>query len=172
MSRPIMPAQSPDRLKQSASHVEDAFSFFYGSTIVVVVVVVSIEQNALKEARGRKLLRVANDDNLPAPRERADRIFRFELGRLVHDHEIELKLAGREVLSNGQRSHHETRLECHQSIRGPEYELPNRNVSLLLVDLICDKCHLGPGAHRAALIAVGNWALIDQGGDALAVQSN
>ena len=53
---------------------------------------------------------------LPAARKRADRVFRLELGGFVHHDEIELQLAGREILGNRQRPHHEARLERHQRV--------------------------------------------------------
>ena len=94
--------------------------------VIVSVVILGIERHALKEAGGRKLFRIADDDDLPAAGERADGVLGLELGGLVHHDEIELELAGREVLGDGQRPHHEARLERHQRVRGALYQLADR----------------------------------------------
>ena len=118
-------------------------------------VVLGIERHALKEARGRKLFRIADDDDLSAARERADRVFRLELGCLIHHDEIELQLAGREILGDGQRPHHEARFERHQRICGALDQLADGNVALLFVDFVRDQRHLRPGTHRTALVSIG-----------------
>ena len=43
-------------------------------------------------------------------------------------------------------------------------------MALLFVDFVHDQRHLGPGAHRAALVSVRNRALVNDCRDALAVE--
>ena len=112
MARAIVPAQPPHRLEQRARDIQNAFALFdRRARFIGIVVVLRIQRNALEETRRRKLLRIADDDNLAAARQRADRVLGLELRGLVHHDEIEFQLSGSEILRNRQRPHHEARFE-------------------------------------------------------------
>src|ERR1039458_8687812 len=161
MAGSVVPAQPPYRLKQRARDIKNALPYTTLLRALVTSFIVGIDGYALEETGGRKLFRIAHDDDLSPSGERADGVFRLELGGFVHHDEIESELAGRQVLGYGQRPHHEARLERHQRISGALDQLADRNVALLFVDFIRDQRHLGPGPHGAALISIGDRALID-----------
>ena len=85
-----------------------------------------------EEVRRRKLLRVADDDELPAARDRADRVLRRKLRRLVEDHEVERRLAAREILRDRQWAHQKARLDRANRGLGVTQRLPQRAVIALL----------------------------------------
>src|SRR5271170_78261 len=114
MAGPIVPAQPAYRLEQRARNIKNALPFLNGGAVIVGALIVGIEGHALKKGRRRKLFRIAHNDNLPSSRECADGVFWLELGRLVHDDEIEFELSGSKVLGNRQGPHHKARLEGDQ----------------------------------------------------------
>jgi hypothetical protein len=53
-------------------------------------------------------------------------------------------LARGEILGYRQRPHHETWLKRDKGAGGPPYELTNRDMALLFVDLVHDQRHFSP----------------------------
>src|SRR5439155_25575289 len=69
-----------------------------------------------EECRWRQLLLVAGNDQLPATQQRGDRIRRCDLGCLVEDDDVEVRLR-RQQLTYDERTHRPARLQRQQDVR-------------------------------------------------------
>ena len=107
-----------------------------------------VVEHLAEESRRRELLAVADDDHLPGPGHRPEGIHRADLAGLVDEQEIECDPAGLEVLGDGDRAHHEHRLDRRDRCAGLLEELPDRLVPPLLGDLPTDDAHLAAGSRR------------------------
>ena len=82
--------------------VKNAFKVFDFEVLFVAII-------GAEEHRGRKLLRIADDDDVFTARDRAYRLARGHLRRLVKDHKVEFFLFDIEILCNRHRTHQKTR---------------------------------------------------------------
>src|SRR5579884_447927 len=106
----VMPSQPSHRLIKGARHIEDALSLLNNSERILVLLPVGVHGYTLEEIRGRQLFGIADDHNLRSAPDCANGLLGFELRRLVHNDQIEMNFARREILCHRQWSHHEAGL--------------------------------------------------------------
>ncbi len=117
-----MPPQTA-MMKERNRRLQDIFGLLDRRCFFLFIVDDPVEETGWWE-----LFRVADDHQLSASGDGAQGILRLHLRRLVHDNEVEVDLAGCEILRNRHRPHHEARLQGHQCIAGAVNQLSERNV--------------------------------------------
>ena len=136
MAAAVVPAEVA--LLRAARAKERQHAFDVGSHVVLFVEF----DVPSEEIGGWHLARVADDDRLPTPQQRAERIDRFHLRGLVEDNDVELDLAGRQEAGDGHRAHHEDRFDRLHRAAGLIHELADRHQAPFLVGLVAHDGHL------------------------------
>ncbi|MNU89669.1 hypothetical protein D3C71_795150 [compost metagenome] len=109
------------------------------------------------EERGRwQLLVIAHHHDLPAARDRAQRIHRLDLAGFVDDQQVELDGAGLQELGHRQRAHHEHRFDGLDRRGAQAEQAPQRHVVALARDLAAQRAQrtyaTGGAARQAGMV--------------------
>ena len=128
-----------------------------------------VRRRSLEERRRRELLLVPRDDELATPIDRADGVVGSDLRGFVEDHDIEPDFPGVQVSADGQGTHHQARLQPEEDGRNPREELPEGEVTLLLVDFAEQYAQFGGtgciergGTGAGGIIQAGFRILVDE----------
>ena len=154
MVRAVVPAQAGSRHRARLAQGEDALHVRRlrrpdGRVVVGILrVVVHPLHLAVEEGGGRKLLGVADHDDLPRPRNRPQRVGRAHLTGLVNHQDVEGQAAGTEKLRHRERTHQQDRLDPDHRLTGPVEQRAQRPVAALLADLAPDHADLARRADR------------------------
>ena len=116
--------------------------------IIPFLVVLLIRHYAIKERRRRKLFFVPNDDDLIRPRDRAKRVLRADLRRLVDNQQIKRNRRRRQELRHRYRAHQQHRLDALDGCAGSFKQLAQRNMTTVPADLATNDPHLAHGTLR------------------------
>src|SRR5258708_5316281 len=128
-----MPAEQPRRQSARREQSEDALDVREPRFFLLIVCGAS---RHLREEGGRgQLVGVANDHDLVASGDGAERVDRLDLASLIHDDQVECKGAGWKKLRDREWAHHEHWLQHLHGRRGPLDKLPYRHVTTLPRDL-------------------------------------
>ena len=105
-----------------------------------------ITGHALKEARGRHLLVIADNHHLPAARNGAECIHRLHLARFINDQQIKGKpglqpMRGAQELRDRKRAHHENRLGFLHCLGSAQKQFAHRQMAALLFHLSAQNRH-------------------------------
>jgi hypothetical protein len=114
-SAAIVPAQALPSESECTTDVEDAL--IIREPVVVVGFALVVFDHSIEEIRRRKLFLIARHDELGSSEDRADRVERADLRRLVEDHEIEADLAPAQMGADRERAHHQTWLDALEDCR-------------------------------------------------------
>ncbi len=107
------------------------------SAVRLGILVVLTAAGHREEARRRQLVRIAGHDCSVRSHERADRVGRGDLGRLVEDDDVEATLRGKQ-LGYQKWAHRPTRLQRAQHMWGSLEKLPYREVATFQPRLMLD----------------------------------
>ena len=91
-----------------------------------------------EEVCGRQLLRIANDNRLPSPSDRADRIPRGDLRGFVEYDDVELRVIHREILRDRERRHQHAGCQLRECLRHVGDHLPNRPIGAFQAQLMAE----------------------------------
>ena len=107
-----------------------------------------VGDHAVEKIRRRQLLFVADDNDPPAARDKAQGIFRAHLTGLVDDQEIEIDRTRRQELRDGDRAHEKDRLDLLDGVARHLHQLAQRHVAALAADLGAYDAHAALRAAR------------------------
>ena len=146
----VVPPQHPLGRSAGAEQPQDALEVGGLAQVLLVGAV----GHPVEEARRRELFAVAHDHGLLAPKDRSQGLDRTHLARLVEDHEVEADRAGRDVLRDRQRAHHEDRLDRLDRASRPLHEHADRKVTPLLLEFALEHAQLAAAVLARELLPV------------------
>jgi hypothetical protein len=138
----IVPFESPALAKALLAGFQNRRRI---DVIVVIVLRPGGRLHAGEEVSGRKLLGVADDDDLLSAEHAPESVLGTHLRCFVDHKEVELQVPRRHELGERERRHHKAGLQRLDCLSGPGKKLPNRSEALDLGELVAEQPHFRPG---------------------------